>query len=68
MINSSSGSCHSSDGMCQEIGRTCGSACGCPRPSSGERERKMGEPANPSSPKNGCYRDDGGSDVFSFKN
>jgi len=34
MINSFSGSCHSSDGMWQEIGRTCGSAYGCPRPGS----------------------------------
>ena len=34
MINSSSGSWHSNDGMWQEIGRTCGSACSCPRPGS----------------------------------
>jgi len=34
LFNSSSGSCHDSDTTLQEIGRTCGSACSSPRPSS----------------------------------
>ena len=34
LFKSSSGSCHDSDATWQEIGRTCGSACSCPRPGS----------------------------------
>jgi len=34
IINSCSGSCYDSDARWQEIGRTCGSACSCPRPGS----------------------------------
>jgi len=34
LFNSSSGSCDNSDATWQEIGRTCGSACSCPRPGS----------------------------------
>jgi len=34
LFSSSSGSCHDSDVTWQEIGRTCGSACSCPRPGS----------------------------------
>jgi len=34
LFNSSSGSCHDSDGTWQDISRTCGSACSSPHPGS----------------------------------
>ena len=34
LVSSSSGSCQGSDATWQEIGRTCGSVCSCPRPGS----------------------------------